>query len=164
MLPQLRAQILNIGFMSDINNEVKIDKRRKENAAYRDFPFGRPEKEVDWKKVDDLLIAGCLGTEIAAHFDMHPNTFYAKIEERYKVNFTQYSFEKKSQGESLLRAHQYAKALGLTDKGDNTLLIWLGKTRLNQREIKDDVEKESVEMLRKISESLKISDNPVVEE
>lgn len=96
--------------------------------------MARPEKPIDWKKVDDLLIAGCLGTEIAACFDMHPSTFYLKVEEKYKMGFTQYSSEKKSQGESILRAHQYAKALGLTDKGDNTLLIWLGKTRLKQKE------------------------------
>lgn len=98
----------------------------------------RPEKEIDWKKVDDLMIAGCMGTEIAPYFDMHPKTFYGKVEDKYKMTFTEYSQEKKAKGESLLRAQQYAKALGLTDKGDNTLLIWLGKQRLNQRDNKDD--------------------------
>ncbi len=29
---------------------------------------------------------------------------------------------------------QYEKALGKSKKGDNTMLIWLGKQRLNQRE------------------------------
>lgn len=92
----------------------------------------RPKKIVDWAKVDELLMAGCLGTEIAAHFDMHHDTFYRKVEEQYGIGFTAYSAEKKAQGDSLLRAAQYAKALGLSDKGDNTLLIWLGKTRLGQ--------------------------------
>lgn len=100
--------------------------------------MSRPEKPIDWKKVDELLMAGCMGTEIAAYFDMHQNTFYARVEQEYNVSFTQFSSEKKSKGESLLRAHQYAKALGLTDKGDNTLLIWLGKNRLNQKDNKDD--------------------------
>jgi hypothetical protein len=30
--------------------------------------------------------------------------------------------------------HQYQKAIGLTKKGDNTLLIFLGKQRLGQRD------------------------------
>lgn len=100
--------------------------------------MSRPEKEIDWKKVDDLLTAGCLGTEIAGYFDMHPNTFYGKVEDKYKMSFTSYSQEKKAKGESILRAHQYAKALGITEKGDNTLLIWLGKQRLNQRDHREE--------------------------
>ena len=100
---------------------------------------GRPEKEINWKKVDDLLIAGSTGTEIASHFDMHPNTFYGKVQDRYKCGFTQYASEKKQLGDSLLRAHQFQKALGLTTKGDNTLLIWLGKNRLNQRDTQNDL-------------------------
>lgn len=100
--------------------------------------MSRPEKEIDWKKVDDLLVAGCLGTEIAGYFDMHPRTFYERVEKKYNMTFTAYSSEKKSKGESILRAHQYAKALGITDKGDNTLLIWLGKQRLNQRDHKEE--------------------------
>lgn len=112
-------------------SEVKVDGRHSN--------MGRPEKEINWKKVDDLLIAGSPGTEIASHFDMHPHTFYRKVEEKYNVTFTQYSSEKKQLGDSLLRAHQYQKALGLTTKGDNTLLIWLGKNRLNQRDTQNDL-------------------------
>lgn len=95
---------------------------------------GRPEKPIDWEEVDDLLRAGCLGTEVAARFDMHPSTFYDRVLERYKMNFTQYSSQKKADGESILRQVQYLKAIGASEKGDNTLLIWLGKTRLEQRE------------------------------
>lgn len=95
---------------------------------------GRPGKPVDWNKVDDLLTAGCTGAEVAAYFDMHPRTFCIKVEDKYGMTFTAYSAEKKANGEALLRAHQYAKALGYTKEGDNTLLIWLGKQRLNQSE------------------------------
>lgn len=102
-------------------------------------PSGRPngrtskEKNIDWDKVDQLLIAGCLGTEIAPHFDMHPETFYDHVLRKYGICFSEYSFKKKSQGDSLLRAKQFEKAL----KGENTLLIWLGKNRLNQRDSED---------------------------
>lgn len=96
--------------------------------------MSRPELFIDWKKADELMMAGCMGTEIAAYFGMHADTFYKRVELHHGMGFSAYLQEKKSKGESLLRAHQYAKALGLTDKGDNTLLIWLGKTRLNQKE------------------------------
>ncbi len=88
----------------------------------------RPEKPIDWDKVDNLLMAGCKGTEICPHFDMHPNTFYDRVAEKYKMSFTEYSTQKRSKGDSLLLAKQFEKAI----KGDNTLLIWLGKTRLGQ--------------------------------
>lgn len=95
--------------------------------------MARPEKPVDWKKVDQLLLAGCHGTEIAPHFDMHVNTFYDKVVEQYKMSFTEYSTLKKVQGDSLLRAVQFEKAL----QKDNTMMIWLGKNRLGQRENED---------------------------
>jgi len=92
--------------------------------------MGRPEKPIDWKKVDQLLIAGCSGTEIAPHFDMHYNTFYNKVQEQYKMGFSEYSALKKEQGDSLLKAKQFEKAMS----GDNSMLIWLGKNRLKQKD------------------------------
>lgn len=94
----------------------------------------RPEKHIDWDKVDRLLIAGCLGTEIAPHFDLHPNTFYDRVLAEKGIGFTEYSTQKKSQGDACLREVQYEKAL----TGDNTMLVWLGKQRLNQRDHKDE--------------------------
>lgn len=96
--------------------------------------MSRPELEIDWQKAEEFMMAGSPGTEIAAYFGMHPDTFYKKVEKHYQMGFSALLQEKKSKGEVFIRAKQYAKALGLTDTGDNTLLIWLGKTRLNQRE------------------------------
>jgi hypothetical protein len=95
--------------------------------------MSRPEKPIDWEKVDALLLAGCLGTEIAAYFDMHHETFYNRIQDKYKMGFTAYSSQKKMHGDSLLRHAQYKKAL----KGDNTMMIWLGKNRMGQKEHQD---------------------------
>lgn len=91
--------------------------------------------EIDWDKVDELLMSGCLGTEIASYFGLNPETLYNRTKTDKGMGFHDYSASKKAKGESILRAHQYAKAIGLTEKGDNTLLIWLGKTRLGQREM-----------------------------
>lgn len=90
--------------------------------------MARPEKPVDWKLVDDLLICGCMGTEIAPHFNMHPDTFYNKVKDHYNMGFTEYSCQKKQEGDSFIRRKQFEKAI----KGDNMMLIWLGKNRLNQ--------------------------------
>ncbi len=104
----------------------------------------RPKKVVDWKKVDELLIAGCLGTEIAAHFDMHHDTFYRKVEEHYGIGFTAYSAEKKAIGVSCIRKAQYDKAVN--DK-DNTMLIWLGKIRAGQREEAQDLQPKNDDLI-----------------
>jgi len=110
--------------------------------------MSRPEKNIDWTLVDQLLMAGCLGTEIAAHFDMHQNTFYARIEEKYGLSFTHYCQEKRSKGDAMIRAKQYDKAL----KGDNSMLIWLGKNRLRQRDKAPD--EEQLENMEKLAASL----------
>lgn len=93
----------------------------------------RPVKPIDWKLVDTLLMSGCTGVEIASHFDMHPITFYQRVEQQYGTSFTNYSSEKKQKGESLLRHKQFEIAM----KGDKTMLVWLGKNRLGQRETEE---------------------------
>lgn len=94
------------------------------------IPNHRPEKPIDWDKVDQLLLAGCLGTEIAPHFNMHPTTFYDRVQIKYGMTFTLYSCQKHQEGDSLLRAAQYKNAM----KGNTTMQIWLGKNRLKQKE------------------------------
>ena len=92
--------------------------------------MSRPEKPIDWDKVDQLLMAGCLGTEIAPHFDIHPTNFYTRVQDKHGMGFTEYCQLKRQQGDSLLKFKQFEKAM----QGDNTLLIWLGKSRLKQKE------------------------------
>ena len=77
--------------------------------------MGRNAKEVDWDKVDFLLQAGCQGTEVAAFFKMHPNTFYDKVFEKYNISFTAYQQSENYDGIAKLRAKSYEKSL----KGDN---------------------------------------------
>lgn len=93
--------------------------------------MARPEVPIDWARVDELLEAGCIGTEIAAYFNLHPNTFYDRVQLKHNVGFTEYAAQKKFKGDSLLKEAQYKKAI---KKLDNTMLIWLGKQRLGQKE------------------------------
>lgn len=101
--------------------------------------MARPEKPIDWIKVDEFLIAGCKGTEIAPHFDIHVNNFYEKVKDKYGVGFTEYCALKREQGDSLLKAKQFEKAM----KGDNVMLVWLGKNRLKQRDNHEFLERET---------------------
>lgn len=93
-------------------------------------PTGNPKAHIDWNLVDNLLKAGCPGTEIAPHFDICEDTLYIRCEKEKGVGWSAYLRQKRSQGDANLRAKQYTEAL----KGDRTLLIWLGKQRLGQRE------------------------------
>ena len=118
------------------------------------MPAGRPKKPIDWEKVKDLCMAGCSGPEIAPHFDIHPETFYDRCVIDQGVKFTDFAGEHRQKGISLLRAAQFAKALGHSDKGDNTLLIWLGKQRLGQTDKKKEDENQD-DILTKIAQIIK---------
>lgn len=88
------------------------------------------DKLIDWERVDQLLSAGSPGSEVASYFGMHADTFYRHVEQKYKIKISAYAAGLKQKGDALLREAQYDKAIS----GDNTLLIWLGKCRLKQRE------------------------------
>lgn len=92
---------------------------------------GRPKKLIDWDEVDYLLEADCEGTEIAAHLGMHPNVLYERCKTEKKCNFSEYLQQKKSKGNSLIKVKQFESAT--VDK-DKTMLVWLGKQRLGQKD------------------------------
>ena len=91
----------------------------------------RPKIKIDWKKAETLLEAGCTGVEIAAYFAMHPVTFYNRVEDAYKMSFTDLLQQKHRTGEAKLREAQQKLAY---HKKNCSMLIWLGKQRLGQRE------------------------------
>ena len=90
---------------------------------------GRKSASIDWEFVDNLLIAGCTGTDIASHIGIHPDTLYNHCEKENKTNFSAYSQEKRCKGNNLIRAAQFDEAVRKRDRG---MLIWLGKNRLSQ--------------------------------
>lgn len=96
---------------------------------------GRPDKPIDWKRVNELLEAGCPGTEVASVIGVHHDTFYTRVKKEFGIHFTEYASQFHQKGEGLLREKQYKKAL----KGDNSMLIWLGKNRLKQRDSYDNL-------------------------
>ena len=127
--------------------------------------MSRPEKPIDWSMVDKLLQAHCIGTEIAASFDMHPQTFYDRIKKEFGTGFTEYCAQKKKKGKNNLRLAQFKNAIG----GNTTIQIWLGKNWLGQKdEPREDKEFDGqlavlLEMLQKIQkpEEFKEKENEV---
>lgn len=105
---------------------IKLEKKKN--------PIGRPSAEIDWNTVDQLLEAGCSGAQVAGFLGISCSTMYERCKTDKGVQFSEYSTRFNTKGEALLAKAQYDKAIGKTDVGDNTLLIWLGKTRLEQRE------------------------------
>lgn len=95
-------------------------------------PKLKPVIPIDWDEVDKYLIAGCSGVEVAAVIGCSTATLYDRCVQDNGIIFSEYSREKKAKGDSLLRAKQMQKAM--SGKGDNTMLIFLGKARLGQRE------------------------------
>jgi hypothetical protein len=100
----------------------------------------RPEIPIDWELVDELLACGSPGTEVASTLGIHEDTLYKRIEKDFNLGFSAYAAKKRACGEAMIRLTQYKKAVGLSKKGDNTLLIWLGKQRLGQKETISDVQ------------------------
>src|SRR5689334_3736627 len=91
-------------------------------------PSQRPCAEIDWKKVETMVMAGCSGTEIAGAFGIHPDTFYVRFEKEYGLCFTAYRSRKKEGGDGNIRLRQYISAMN----GNTQMLKLLGEERLGQ--------------------------------
>lgn len=90
----------------------------------------RKKIDIDWRKVDRMLEAGCDGTEVAATLGIHEDTLYNACESDNKMGFSAYKAIKRASGDRLLRIKQFEIAM----TGDKTMLVWLGKQRLGQSE------------------------------
>jgi IS30 family transposase len=86
--------------------------------------------KIDWKEVDKYLEAGCSGIQIAATLGCHKDTLYSRCIQEHSCSFADYSARKKAKGDSMLHYEQFKLAM----KGDRSMLIWLGKQRLDQKE------------------------------
>lgn len=137
---------------------MQEDGKDKKEEVTQPSDYGRPLLKIDWPKADELLLCGCTGVEVAAYFGMHPDTFYKRAEKEKGVCFSAYAAEKRSNGEALIREAQFKKAIGMSKKGDNTLLIWLGKQRLGQKEsvsenvFNEETEKKYLAIMQQLNE------------
>ena len=87
--------------------------------------------KIEWPKVYRMLQAGISGVQCAARLGIHENTLYQRCREELGIEFVALRQEKRAEGDALLYEKQYQIAL---DEGDKTMLIWLGKNRLDQKD------------------------------
>ena len=90
----------------------------------------RNRKEVDVEQFEKLCAIQCTLEEVASYFDMDSDTLNARLKELYGTTFSEVFKVKRQKGFVSLRRSQFNKAL----EGDNTMLIFLGKNYLKQRD------------------------------
>lgn len=88
--------------------------------------MGRPTKEIDAEQVYKLAAIGCSYEEIANVFNVNRSTIIARFQDEVKAGHSDMK-------ESIRRA-QLKVALDHSHKGQVTMLIWLGKQLLGQRD------------------------------
>lgn len=116
-------------FFTNHNRDVMKDKKTKKKKSNA----GRKKFVIDWAKVDNALMAGSNGVQVAAMLGIHYNTLVNKCNEEKKCDFSDYLAQKREKGNNLLKAMQYRLAMD----GDRGMLIWLGKNRLDQSDKKE---------------------------
>ena len=101
--------------------------------------MARPLTEIDWDQVDKLCAIHCTGEEQAAVLGVDYDTLNAACKREHKMGFSDYFKQKASHGKMSLRRKQYTTAMD----GNTTMLVWLGKNWLGQR---DQPESEPVDL------------------
>lgn len=86
--------------------------------------------DLNWDVVDALCGVRCTMVEIAAQLGCSPSTVTRRIKEKHDMTFRQYWETKSSTGTIALRRKQFQLAMN----GNVTMLIWLGKQALGQKD------------------------------
>ena len=92
---------------------------------------GRPLTKIDWDEFDKLCALQCTQVEIAEWFGCTDDTIQTAVKREKGVGFSEYYKRKSAKGRVSLRRAQYLVA---TDIRNPTMLIWLGKQYLGQKE------------------------------
>ena len=77
-----------------------------------------------------MVMKGASGTQAAACFDIHHVNFYERCQKDLGITFTEFASRCKEKGNKLLHNKQFEVAM----EGNTTMLVWLGKQRLDQKE------------------------------
>lgn len=88
------------------------------------------KKEINWEMVELYLKSGCSQTKIAESLFIDRDTLRNRVQEKYGMEYSAFSASLRSEGDMLIEAHQFQKAM----KGYWPALQWLGKVRLGQKE------------------------------
>jgi hypothetical protein len=112
---------------------------------------GRPKillTDEQLKTIDNLCAIQCTGEEIASVLEIDYDTLNARLKDHYGMNFSEYFEQKSGKGKASLRRKQFQ----LAESGNATMLVWLGKQWLNQKdrsEIDTNYQTDKLDMLIK---------------
>ena len=96
--------------------------------------MGRPQTEINKDQFEKLCELHCTKEEIANIMDCDEKTLNAWCQRTYGVTFSLVYRQKASNGKMSIRRAQFSTAT----KGNVTMLIWLGKQWLGQKEKSDE--------------------------
>src|SRR5574343_1385285 len=92
--------------------------------------IGRPDRFINWDKMDAALQFGARLIDIQGILDVSKNTVLRAIKLKHGLSFEDYRNLKMS----TMRAKLLQKQFDVAMQGNVTMLIWLGKQHLDQKE------------------------------
>jgi hypothetical protein len=110
--------------------------------------------EMNWAKLELFVKAGSTEVRIAKGLGISVDTLARRVKEKYSMTFKEFAEKLRSEGESLIEAKQFDKAMN----GYWPALQWLGKIRLGQKEPEmqqqqaanqGDIDKDHIIMMQK---------------
>lgn len=99
------------------------------------LPEGRFKKEIDWDKVDQMLIANARQTEIAAELDISIDTLADRCKLEKGSSYSEYAQKKREKGNLHFRLVQYDEAI---KKRKPQVLMHCFKHRLGEWDKKEE--------------------------
>lgn len=125
------------------SKEIKSCDKNKYKGKARN-KRGRPFVEIDWNQFDKLAQMQCTQVEIAGFFGCTQKTLAEAVRREKGKPYLEYYEEKSQAGKIALRREQYRLALA----GDKTMLIWLGKQILGQKDsMHHDINPDGIEVV-----------------
>ena len=109
--------------------------------------MARPRKVINQKQFESLCAIQCTEEEICNVLDVSEKTLISWCNEVYGESFSKVFRQKRDLGKTSLRRNQWKQA----EKGNTTMLIWLGKQILKQSEspLQDEIKLKELELKEK---------------
>lgn len=100
---------------------------------------GRKKAVIDWKRVDQMLMAQCSAVEIAASLGVSWDTLTRACLREHKADFAGYSQQKRAKGVSTAKEVFYQKAF--IEKDTASAIFWMKNNAdwADKREVKQDI-------------------------
>lgn len=107
------------------------EKRGKGRPKLKEGEENPAKLIINWDKVDNMLVAGMSGVQVAATIGVSLKVLYTRVKKERGMGWAHYAQEKLEKGNGMIHVAQFEKAIN----GKNTdMLKHLGRFRLNQTE------------------------------